>query len=123
MSAGKWNAQRLDRYVDQLAGDMHDADCEQRERSSPCHCSKRRREARGLVKPPEGELCFPPPDCLSCSEELDFDGDSWTCRDCALTWGANGQGPAEFFDVYGDDIGGDRWGRRMLDLAREDGAA
>lgn len=120
-SLENWNAQRLDRYAKAHAEGMHDSKCEQRERSSLCHCSKRRREARGLTTPPAEDLYFPPPDCPSCGGDLEFDGDGFTCPTCALSWDSNGTGSsAKFDDEYGDDIGGERWGRRLVDLVSEE---
>lgn len=68
-----------------------------------CHCSKRRREAKGFTEVPTDDLDFPPPDCPRCSEELIHDGDRWCCYGCSLTWASDGAGhTASFTDDYGD---------------------
>lgn len=110
------------RYLEELCRGWHDDDCERRERFAICHCHKRQREARGLTEPPTEDLDFPPPSCPSCGHELWFD-DGWRCDRCALAWQPNGAGAsAEFIDDFGDRVSRmdpDRWGRRLIDMARE----
>lgn len=115
MSLENWNAQKLDRYAEALALGLHDHECEQRERSSLCHCSKRRREAKGLTTPPA--IWHHSPTCGQCHNEVTWD-DGWRCYTCAVQWDtAAGDGDTgEFIDDYGDDIGGDRWGERLIVL-------
>lgn len=68
-----------------------------------CHCSKRRREAKGITEVPTDDLDFPPPDCPRCFKSLVHDGESWRCYGCSLTWDSNGAGDsATFTDDYGD---------------------
>lgn len=112
-----WNAQKIDRYREALELGRHDEECEQRERSSLCHCSKRRREARGLTTPPE--IWHRAPQCGGCRDDLSYDGDQWHCRRCATAWDIEAEdfSAGTFTDDYGDDIGGERLGRRMLDIA------
>ena len=77
-----------------------------------CHCSKRRREAKGFIKPPTEDLYFPPPDCTRCDKALEHDGDCWRCYDCSLSWDSTGDGSsAQFTDVFGGDLATDaeRW--------------
>lgn len=115
-----WNARHFDNYAKQHAAGQHDTECEQRERSSLCHCSKRRRVANGFTEPPKDDLYFPPPGCPHCAGELDYDGDLWSCVKCRLSWDRAGDArSARFDDEYGDDFGGERFGRRLLDLVSE----
>lgn len=64
-----------------------------------CGCSKRRREAKGLTKPPELE--FVPPICLGCEEDAEVDADGFTCSRCSTSWDFNGRN-GDFYDDYGD---------------------
>ena len=93
------------KHLDAVAAGKHDEQCEYTRRQMMCHCKKRRREARGLVKPPTEDLDFPPPGCPVCYDDLDHDGDGWYCEDCSLSWDGNGFGSsATFTDDYGDLI-------------------
>ncbi|GAA0638032.1 hypothetical protein GCM10010174_69830 [Kutzneria viridogrisea] len=84
----------------------HDAKCEygKTDRHGSvlwlCHCSMRRRHAAGHTEPP-GELEWQNPICPRCSEEVELDGDSWTCPRCRCVWDSGGR-EAEFYDEYGD---------------------
>lgn len=92
-----------------VADGEHDEKCEFDVRGFYlCHCSKRRREAAGLTKPPTEDLYFPPPSCPNCHEALWHEDDSWGCAECALTWDSDGHGcSARFNDDYGDDLEAD----------------
>lgn len=112
-----WNLQLIDRYV----MTHHDDECEQRERSSLCHCSKRKREREGLTG--EAAIHFPPPHCGRCLVDLEFDGDTFGCPTCKLQWSARQHGDGdtsdEYTDDFGDDIGGEQFGRRIRDIVLE----
>jgi hypothetical protein len=115
-----WNAQHLDRYADALARGLHDDDCEQRERSSLCHCSKRRRELNGKTEPPQIEFTYPV--CTGCRQEVEGDGDSFACPRCCVSWSARASDGdrGEFNDDYGPAVDpGERCGRRLVDLVTE----
>lgn len=112
-------AERLAKWVERREAGDHDEQCEQRERSFICHCHKRGRIARGVVSVPDEDLYFPPPDCPSCAGDLDFDGDSWSCHSCRLSWDSSGTAAsAVFLDDYGTDFGGEQFGALMRDKAR-----
>jgi hypothetical protein len=99
----------------------HDEECEQRERSYICHCEKRERERVGLTELPTENLEFPPPDCPVCDRTLEFDGDGFNCQRCHISWNSRGDGSsARFDDDFGTDFGGEQFGPRLSDLARED---
>lgn len=99
----RWTAQ----HGADVAAGLHDDQCEYGKRSRTgstlmlCHCSKRRREAKGLTVAPSEDLEFPPPQCSNCHEELWHDGDCWRCDDCCLSWASDGHGGACFTDDYG----------------------
>lgn len=115
-----WNARHLERYTNQVKVGQHDAACEQRERSSLCHCSKRRREAMGRTTLPT--IAFPSPCCSVCETDVEFDGDGFDCPTCSASWDRNASDGSQadtWTDDYGEDIGGERWGRRLLDLIEE----
>lgn len=115
---GDYQQRRLDRYGEELARGLHDDDCEARERSSLCHCSKRRREREGKTELPE--LWFYAPVCGGCDQEVEFDGDGFDCPRCHVSWGRDandGDKADEWTDDYGSDIGGEQWGERLLVLA------
>jgi len=115
MSAWDDPADRMARWLN----GTHDDRCEQRERNWLCHCSKRRRESRGLTVPPTEDLYFPPPDCPECTGDLEFDGDLWDCPTCRLAWSSDGRAStARFTDDYGTDFGGEQFGHLMRDLRR-----
>lgn len=101
--------------------EKHDEQCEVDVRGFfLCHCSKRRREARGLTEPPTDDLYFPPPRCTKCDERLYHDGDGWACEDCSLSWDSSGAGrSARFTDVYGDDLVADaeRWRSKQKEVS------
>jgi hypothetical protein len=79
----------------------HDPQCEWRPTGFfLCHCSKRAREQRGLTTPP-GPLIYQMPICPTCYEEVEHDGDSYTCPRCYVAWDLSGQ-DATFQDEYGD---------------------
>ncbi|QWF85758.1 hypothetical protein [Amycolatopsis sp. CA-230715] len=90
------------RHAESVARGEHDDQCEVLATLGfyLCHCSKRRREARGYTEPP-GDLDFPPPVCPRCLVAVDHDGDGWECRVCDVTWDSDGTG-ASFCDDYGD---------------------
>ena len=115
-----WNAQELERFAEAMLLDLHDEQCEQRERSSLCHCSKRRREAEGFTEPPM--IYFQDPVCGHCGGVVGSDGDNWACPRCKVAWPMRaGDGDrGEFLDEYGDDIGGEQFGDRLVDLVRGD---
>lgn len=88
-----------------------------------CHCSKRRREAKGFAEPPTEDLEFPPPCCPRCDEGLVHDGDGWICGACSLSWDSRGNGhSAAFTDDFGDDLAGDvqRWRSKQAELEADD---
>lgn len=90
------------RHKEAVARGEHDARCEYLHRPGfrLCHCSKRRREAAGHIDPP-GELIHQYPICPRCDQEVDHDGDSWTCPRCRCWWDRQGL-TATFYDDYGD---------------------
>lgn len=92
----------LERHAESVARGEHDDQCEYGPGFYLCHCSKRRREASGFTVAPTEELYFPPPACPHCDEDLEFDGDGWTCGKCPLRWDSSGSGGAAFTDEYGD---------------------
>ena len=115
-----WNLQFFDRYKVAAAAGQHDSRCEQRERSSLCHCSKRARETAGNTDLPQMVISMPT--CGTCGADLDYDGDSFDCPGCSATWPANandGDKATEFTDDYGDEytFGGEQYGARLYDLA------
>jgi len=121
MSLLKWNAQKVERYREQFELGLHDTSCEQRERSSLCHCSKRRREAEGKTEFPE--IYFPPPYCGGCDQDVEFDGDGFACPRCKVSWDRNvteGDKADEWTDDFGDDIGGEQFGERLLALINQE---
>jgi hypothetical protein len=68
-----------------------------------CHCSKRRREAEGIIEVPTDNLYFAPPDCTRCGRTVTFDGDGYECGHCRLAWDSEGFGDsARFLDDHGD---------------------
>lgn len=107
----EFEARALAAHQAQVAGGLHDDQCEyggqlKSARLLLCHCSKRRREAKGFTTPPTDDLYFPPPRCSHCEGELDHDGDSWACYECALSWDSDGRGESCCFtDEYGDFSG------------------
>lgn len=117
-----WNLRHFDHYCDQLARGLHDDQCEQQERSSLCHCSKRRREAAGKTELPTLE--FSMPICSGCGEECDHDGDRLVCPRCQVAWSSRKQGdldPADHFtDDYGDLKVREQFGKRLIVLATEE---
>jgi hypothetical protein len=79
----------------------HDDQCEWRPYGFwVCNCSPRRRQAAGYTEPP-GSLIYQAPLCPRCDNEVEHDGDTWTCYPCCVHW-INEYGPAEFFDDHGD---------------------
>jgi len=115
-----WAIKVRERHQKELVDGLHDSDCEFRpEGFYICHCSKRRREARGLITPPDDDLYFPPPYCTNdeCHETLKHDGDNWRCHNCNLSWDSEGRGEsAKFTDDYGPDLAAEvaRWDQRAL---------
>lgn len=104
-------------YEAAVARGEHDDQCEYDPRGFfLCHCSKRRREARGLVSPPTEPLEFPPPDCPECDRGLVHDGDSFCCSHCSLSW--DDAGEAHFTDDFGEDLAGqaERWRSKQAAL-------
>lgn len=119
-----WNADQLDRYRDALTLGHHDSGCEQRERYGLCGCALRRRLIEGPTEPPH--LWYRSPVCGNCMEEVTHDGDSWTCSNCHVSWGSNDYDQTGTFDDDPGDLSNsteEKWGRRLIDLAREAGAA
>lgn len=114
-----WNAQHLERYIDQLQQGEHDHDCEQRERFSLCHCSKRQRERDGKTELPTIEFAYPT--CSGCHQEVDHDGDRFWCPRCKASW-RSGAGDGDTADTFTDDhgpglFGGEQFGERLIILA------
>lgn len=108
----EWSKRVAADYQASVERGEHDEKCEYDVRGFYlCHCSKRRREAKGFTEPPTENLEFPPPYCPRCDEGLAHDGDSWFCGACSLSWDSRGNGPAAFTDDFGDDLAGDaqRW--------------
>lgn len=113
--------ERLAQWTERRVAGQHDEQCEQRERSYICHCSKRAREARGLTVTPDSDLYFPPPDCPSCDGELDCDaGDSWSCPHCRISWDIDGRASTAYFEDEFGDFDGEQFGPLLRDLARAD---
>lgn len=116
-----WNQDIVERYRASVERGEHDDECEYDTRGFYlCHCSKRRREASGNVKPPDEDLYFPPPLCPRCGRDVNSDGDSWDCVSCRLQWDYSGYAcSAEFTDDYGpnlkDDVAG--WRARLETVA------
>jgi hypothetical protein len=115
-----WATKVRERHQKELVDGLHDQDCEFRSEGFwLCHCSKRRREARGFTTPPNDDLYFPPPYCNGpdCYNVLEHDGDSWRCYTCNLSWDSAGSGSsARFTDDYGPDLATEvsRWDQRAL---------
>ena len=121
-----WNAKHLERYREQVAAGEHDAECEQRERSSLCHCHKRKREVAGLTELPM--LTFPAPFCDTCLNEVEYDGDGCDCRTCRASWdkyASDGDHADQWTDDHGPqdhpDIpwGGEQFGERLYEIVTE----
>ena len=102
-------------HAEQVAAGKHDRACEWGPRvytsqanglvsglsfNHMCHCLKRHRIALGFTELP-GEIEWRNPCCPTCYEELDGDGDSWTCDSCHVSWGSRGTN-AHWTDDYGD---------------------
>lgn len=87
-------------HAESVARGEHDTQCEYRPKFYICHCSKRRRIAAGHTEPP-GELLWQYPICQRCNEEVDHDGDNYTCPRCCCWWDDKGM-TATFYDDYGD---------------------
>lgn len=117
-----WNARHLARYAEQVASGGHDDACEQRERSSLCHCSKRRRERDGKIDLPS--LSFYAPTCDGCNQEVEFDGDGFSCPRCSVSWdrhATDGDKADHFTDDHGPSpFGGEQFGERLLVVVRRD---
>lgn len=120
MNIENWNARKLDRFREALDLELHDEECEQRERSSLCHCSKRRREAAGFTEPPHIE--FHAPCCGRCGNEVHFDADYFRCDTCSTTWStrASDGDRGTFNDDHGapENFGGEQFGRRLVEIVR-----
>ncbi|NUS02035.1 MAG: hypothetical protein HOV97_05670 [Nonomuraea sp.] len=118
-----WNKQHVQTYLQQYEMGLHDIDCEQRERSYICHCSKRKREAEGKTTLPQ--IYFTMPICDGCNKEVDHDGDNFFCPRCKVAWvGHTGDGDQadHFIDDYGtEDFGGEQFGERLIALAVREG--
>ena len=110
--AAEWHARRIAHYYEQLARGEHDADCEQRERSSICHCAKRKRTASGFTEPPY--LHVSSPVCGECGNQVNFDGDAFICEYCNVTW-SEPETRGEFTDDYGTNFGGEQFGARLIE--------
>lgn len=110
--AAEWREKCAARYMESVERGEHDEECEYDPQGFYlCHCSKRRREAKGFTEPPTDNLEFPPPDCPRCYEGLHFD-EGWYCPACSLSWHSSGDGDsARFTDDHGDDLAGqaERW--------------
>lgn len=104
MAVDDWIRKAVDRHIGEVADGRHDLQCEWSAQFRMCHCSKRAREKRGLVKPPSDDLYFPPPDCpIDYIHSLYHDGDGWRCDECHLSWDSYGRADsAQFTDDYGD---------------------
>lgn len=102
-SHDRWAARCAREHAEAVARGEHDGKCEYLRTPGfhLCHCSKRRREAKGHATPP-GELIFQPPICPRCDHEVDSDDDGgWICHRCCVYWDNHGTGAA-FYDDYGD---------------------
>lgn len=107
-AATRFHRQADERHLAEVVAGMHDDECEWgiREHNGRqvynmiCHCSKRQRERDGYTTPPD-ELHYNPPSCPRCWNDVQHDGDSFTCRPCKVVW-PDPYGPAEFTDDYGD---------------------
>lgn len=117
-----WNARHFQRYLQQVEQGLHDDACEQRERSSLCHCSKRKRLSEGKTELPE--IYFPPPTCGGCGADVEFDGDGFNCPDCKVSWSSrvtDGDKADHFTDDHGDEpFGGEQFGERLIVLATKE---
>jgi hypothetical protein len=103
-----WHKRCVDQHRAQVAAGRHDDQCEW----APtgfflCHCSKRRREAKGHGELPKGELYFPPPMCPRCDRDVEHNGDSWTCPACSIVYDDRGEA-SMFTDDYGPDLAAER---------------
>lgn len=97
----RFKAQAIESYRQALERGEHDGQCEWRPSGFyVCNCSKRAREARGFTEPP-GALIFQMPICPGCYEEVQHDGDSYTCPRCCVDWDKSGV-VASFYDDHGD---------------------
>lgn len=114
-----WNMRHFERYLEQVARGEHDRHCEQRERSSLCHCHKRKRESEGKTELPT--ILFPPPECTGCGKDVEFAGDNFTCPTCAASWDENatdGDAAATWIDDHGTGPwGGEQFGQRLIEKA------
>lgn len=117
-----WKARHLARYAEEVVNGGHDQDCEQRERSSLCHCSKRRRERHSKTALPE--LWFHAPTCGGCHEDVEFDGDGFDCPRCSVSWdrhATDGDQADRFTDDHGPGpFGGEQFGERLLTVVQRD---
>lgn len=92
----------LDDHLAEVEQGKHDDECEWHSRSMMCHCSKRRRIAAGHTEPP-GELLYRNPLCPRCYDEVLFDGDTFVCSDCCVSWSSDDSSDeGTFTDDYGD---------------------
>lgn len=109
--------QTIKAHEEAVARGEHDEHCEWRPAGFYiCHCSKRRRERAGYTTPP-GELIHQMPLCPRCDQEVDHDGDNFTCPRCCVYW--DRAGDADFYDDHGDLLAEltkweSKWGGREL---------
>jgi hypothetical protein len=109
-SLSRWADEAERRHAEQVAAGKHDRLCEWGPRiygehpgktfNHMCHCPKRRRIASGSLVLP-GEVEWNAPSCPTCGDDLDNDGDSWTCSGCHVSWDQRGES-AQWTDEYGD---------------------
>lgn len=97
--AARYQERAERQYREELLVGKHDEHCEWRPGCYLCHCHKRKREAEGVTEPPA--LLFNDPTCMGCWQDVQHDGDGWTCRRCAVSWG-NDPERGEFTDDYGN---------------------
>lgn len=91
----------IEAHQEAVARGEHDEHCEWRPAGFYlCHCSKRKRERAGYTEPP-GALIFEYPVCPRCDQNVDHNGDSFTCPRCKVWWHHDNE-TAEFYDDHGD---------------------
>jgi hypothetical protein len=100
MSLTDYKQRVIESHAEALARGEHDDLCEWHPDGFwVCNCSKRARERAGKTTPP-GELIHQMSICPGCDEEVDHDGDGFTCPRCKCDW--DERGDAHFYDNYGD---------------------
>lgn len=100
MSLTDFKQRCIESHMQSVERGEHDDRCEWRaDGFYICNCSPRRRARNGHTEPP-GELIHQMPICPRCDEEVDHDGDRFTCVRCCVDWDDSGK--ARFYDDHGD---------------------